>query len=515
MSATPSPAKRRACVACTAAKVKCTSHAANLCQRCARLGKSCTYLDLPQSRRSHRAAPSRVEVLEKKVDQLMSQLAALTRQNGPSQTSSYTPDPLTNVSGSSRDPEPDSTDIAEMLEAAQDPSHGPDPPTSSVLEGQPSIVDRGLLDEAEAEGLVASFQLDFVPKFPFVLLPSGETAARLRGREPFLFLCVVAAAMGSAHPLRKTVVEEIMKHVTLRIVTRSERNLELLCGLLVHCACLGGILSRPVTMKHDGRIDACMEHMASSERLSDRWIAPFIHIQSFLATMDEAYASMQTSANAIRTEVKYVEMRLEELSLREELWTAEPTSAVRTAMLMGIIQRGKELIHTIRNLPPSEIVQMTVTISARVCAAIGYMPTAVLTLLKLVTASTDSAVEAQVQAVVDAADYPNLVTELATALERQFKGMSAADRETDIVGSICSKMRLLARCYPYQVRAIVGNAPSQGARQENTSMVVGHANDDATVTSQAWPFIYGDLGNMFPVDDIQWDSLLSDFTGFN
>lgn len=208
-------------------------------------------------------------------------------------------------------------------------------------------------------------------------------------------------------------------------------------------------------------------------------------------------------------------MRLEELSLREELWTAEPASAVRTAMLMGIIQRGKELIHTIRNLQPSEIAQMTVTTSSRVCAAIGYMPTAVLTLLKLVTASTDSAVEAQVQAVVDAADYPNLVTELATALERQFKGMSAADRETDIVGSICSKMRLLARCYPYQVRAIVGNAPSQDARQENTSMAVGHANDDATMTSQAWPFIYGDLGNMFAVDDIQWDSLLSDFTGFN
>lgn len=177
-----------------------------------------------------------MEVLEKKVDQLMSQLAALTRQNGLSQSSSYTPDPLTNVSGSSRDPEPDSTDIVEMLEAAQDPSHGPDPPTSSVLEGQPSIVDRGLLDEAEAEGLVASFQLDFVPKFPFVLLSDGATAARLRGREPFLFLCVVAAAMGSAHPLRRTVVEEIMEHVTLRIVTRSERNLELLRGLLVHCA---------------------------------------------------------------------------------------------------------------------------------------------------------------------------------------------------------------------------------------------------------------------------------------
>jgi hypothetical protein len=205
-------------------------------------------------------------------------------------------------------------------------------------------------------------------------------------------------------------------------------------------------------------------------------------------------------------------MRLEELSLREELWIAEPASAVRTTMLIGIIQRSKELIHTIRNLPVSEIAQMTITTSARICAAVGYMPTAVLTLLNLITGPTDSAMEAQVQAVVDAAEYPNLVTDLANALETKFEGMSAADKETDIVGSLCSKMRLLARCYPYQIRAIVG-APSQDARQD-TSMMAVHANEVA-MTPQVWPSIYGDLGDIFPVDDIQWDSLLSNFTGFS
>ncbi|PYI12286.1 hypothetical protein BO78DRAFT_424755 [Aspergillus sclerotiicarbonarius CBS 121057] len=602
MNATISAVKRRACVACTAAKAKCTPQTVNLCQRCARLGKSCTYLELPQTKRKHKAAPSRVEVLEKKVDQLMSQVAALTRQNG--QTSPDTSSiPLSNDLGSSHDPELDSTDIAAMLDAAQDPSHGPDPPTSSVLEGQPSIVDRGLLSEAEAERLVATFQLDFVPKFPFVLFAHGETAARLRDREPFLFLCVVAATMGSAHPLRKTVAEEIMKHVTLRVVARSERNLELLRGLLVHSAwysypaeryhprlllliqfCISilydlglhrkpspssdeqrallgtywlsvgfcGILGRPVIMKHDGRIDACMESIASTEHLSDRWIAPFIHLQSFLATMDEVYASMPASggrvliqvtrgslqrqfdsvrasvekdlsscplstANAIRTEIKYVETRLEELSLREELWIAEPASAVRTTMLIGIIQQSKELIHTIRNLPVSEIAQMTITTSARTCAAVGYIPTAILTLLNLITGPTptDSALEAQVQAVVEAADYPNLVTELANALETKFEGMSAAEIEADVVGSLCSKMRLLARCYPYQIRAVVGSAPSQDARQDTSMMAAVHANEVA-MTPQIWPSIYGDLDdNIFHVDGIQWDSLLSNFTGFS
>ncbi|CAG8106569.1 unnamed protein product [Penicillium nalgiovense] len=599
MSATISAVKRRACVACTAAKAKCTPQAVNLCQRCARLDKSCTYLDLPQTKRKRKAAPSRVEMLEKKVDQLTSQLAALTRQNGQVSPDTSTSNPPTNDLGSFHDPELDSTDIAGLLDAAKDPSHGLDPPTSSVLEGQPSIIDKGLLSEAEAERLVATFQLDLVPKFPFVLLAHGEAAARLTGREPFLFLCIVAATIGSAHPLRKTVAEEILNHVTSRVVARSERNLELLRGLLVHCAwyshpaeryhprllllvqfCVSilydlglhrkpssnsdeqrallgtywlsvgicGTLGRPIIMKHDSRTRECIDSIAATEHLSDRWIAPFIQLQSFLATMDEVYASIEASGgraliqitrgslqqqfdsvrasvekdlltypssteNAIRTEIKYVEMRLEELSLREELWIAEPGSAVRTTMLMSIIQRSKELVHTITNLPLSEIAHMTITTSARICAAVGYMPTAVLTLLNLITGHPDSTTEAQVQAVVDAAEYPKLVTELANALEMKFEGMSAADRETDIVGSICSKMRLLARCYPYQIRTIVEPAPSQEVRRD-TSMTAVHPNEGA-MTPPVWPSIYGDLGDIFPVEDIQWDSILSSFTGFS
>lgn len=215
----------------------------------------------------------------------------------------------------------------------------------------------------------------------------------------------------------------------------------------------------------------------------------------------------------MRIEIKYVELRLEELSLRDEVWIAEPASAVRTTMLMGMIQRSKELIHTIRNLPVLEIAQMTITTSARICAAVGYMPTAVFTLLNLISGPNDSATEAHVQAVVDAADYPNLATELANALETKFKGMSAADKETDIVGSLCSKMRLLARCYPHQIRAIVGIAPSQDARQD-TSITAVHTNE-VVMAPQVWPSIDGDLGDIFSVDDIQWDSLLSTFTGFS
>lgn len=56
-------------------------------------------------------------------------------------------------------------------------------------------------------------------------------------------------------------------------------------------------------MKHEDRIDECIEKLRSTEHLSDRWIAPIIHLQSFLATMDEVYASMQASGGRTLVQV--------------------------------------------------------------------------------------------------------------------------------------------------------------------------------------------------------------------
>lgn len=157
---------------------------------------------------------------------------------------------------------------------------------------------------------------------------------------------------------------------------------------------------------------------------------------------------------------------------------------------------------------------MTITTSANLCAAIGYMPIALLSLASLIsTNSADSSIEAQVQAIVDLAEYPSLVTELANTLEAKFERMSAQEKEADIVGSICFKMRLLARCYPYQLRMIIGNMPPSQDTRPGASLVTVDASEDAM--TQAWPPNYEDLDTMFPIDDMQWDQLLSEFTGFN
>lgn len=181
---------------------------------------------------------SRVELLEKKIDQLNSQLAGFSRpteQISPGISNALTNDsnPPANNPDSSLSSQLGAEDISAMLDAANEPSHGRDPPTKSALAGQPSIVDRGLLSEAEADYFLKIYQLELVPKFPFVLLAQGETVSRLMNQQPFLFLSIVSATMRSGHPLRTTVAEEIMKHVTVRVVVQSERNLELLQGLLV------------------------------------------------------------------------------------------------------------------------------------------------------------------------------------------------------------------------------------------------------------------------------------------
>ncbi|KAK3379093.1 hypothetical protein B0T24DRAFT_610694 [Lasiosphaeria ovina] len=80
----PNPAlfslKRRACVACTTAKAKCSPHATShpICDRCHRLGKHCVFLHLPKRRRRPQSArveyptgqASNVQALENKLDSL-------------------------------------------------------------------------------------------------------------------------------------------------------------------------------------------------------------------------------------------------------------------------------------------------------------------------------------------------------------------------------------------------------------------------------------------------------------
>lgn len=166
-------------------------------------------------------------MLERKVEQLMGQIAQVTSDTAKDNAIQSKDAPETSPDG-----ENDPLEAMNTISAA----HGADPPTVSVSGRQPSIVDRGLLNQAEAERLVSKFRLEFGKTFPFVVIGAGETAASLVEKQPFLFMCIAAATLSSAHPARRVVCGDIVKQVSLRVVEHSERNLELLRGIMISCA---------------------------------------------------------------------------------------------------------------------------------------------------------------------------------------------------------------------------------------------------------------------------------------
>ncbi|KAL6890732.1 hypothetical protein GGI43DRAFT_415613 [Trichoderma evansii] len=348
--------KRRACVTCTNAKCKCSPQSDNLCQRCARLGKQCVYLDLPERKRKRRSdddgkSNSRVVALESRVEELVAELEAIRNgvtRHGPQSCSTDCTTPSTgalSIPDALRSSGPP-TEKPELLDPDSGGFHGREPPTTSVLEGLSDIVDRGFLSISESENMVSQFKSRFVWTFPFVVLHPSQTVVDLRKKEPLLFLAIVAATIPSAHPIRKLLADEIMQHITSRIVASSERNLGLvrallvlsawyrypaqkgnvqlvlllnLCVTMVHdlgyhrlnrelttdeqrallgtywvTSILPRVMNRPNTVAHTKKIDECCNNMAAStEYASDRCIRSFILTQSFIGTIDSNYSELR------------------------------------------------------------------------------------------------------------------------------------------------------------------------------------------------------------------------------
>ncbi|KAL7820616.1 hypothetical protein V8C26DRAFT_440343 [Trichoderma gracile] len=575
--------KRRACVTCTKAKSKCEPRTDNLCQRCARLGKQCVYLDLPERKRKRKGEDGRVDALEDRIEELTAQLRAIRSGQTIITTSSGSQEELTTTTNSSSSIQatilPDAPDgNQDPLDAESEGYHGRSPPTTSILEGVPDIVDRGFLTTTEAEALVARFkEFGFVPNFPFVVLPPSQTAHHLRQHEPLLFLAVVSAAVPSAHPLRKLLADETMQHITSRIVAGSERNLGLLRALLVLCAwyrypaqrgnvqlvllvdlCVtmaydlglhrkrGGltmdeqrallgtywvstslprVINRPTAMTRSKRIDECCDNMArSTEYPSDRCIRPMILTQAFISSVDASFKGLEDedgalqqeslirvlvganlrqfdtlkatleeelakcpdhTANIFRCTMHYINMAIRDTALNDESLTHLPssptpsfaTSPFRTSLLWHLLRHSKALINAYVAIPDAQLPQITVFTLAQLCASLVFLPRSVSALLKLIvsshnrtcpssSSSSSSASTNQMkirgdglseaQAVLDEADYLNVVARLYDKFTVLVEGLSAQEKGLDVAGTLCCHMGMLASWYAPRVKGILG-----------------------------------------------------------
>ena len=87
------------------------------------------------------------------------------------------------------------------------------------------------LSPEEAEEYLINFQTYRAKYLPFIYIPSSTTARQLQQERPFLWLCLMAA--GSKSTTQKQVLgREIRQTVAQEIVVQSERNIDLLLGLL-------------------------------------------------------------------------------------------------------------------------------------------------------------------------------------------------------------------------------------------------------------------------------------------
>ncbi|UPL04299.1 hypothetical protein LCI18_015233 [Fusarium solani-melongenae] len=330
-------AKRRACVSCTSAKLKCTPHANGRCERCSRLGKQCEYQNMPERRRKQRVT-GRVEALESKIDGLMAQISHLTKQNDPQTSTAST----STVSSGDR---VEDYSLSELVADTQDATPYETPVT----------VIHELVGTSEAESLISNFKSNWTSKFPFVVIALERSAINIHTHSPFLYLCIIGVTMDFLHPLRKRLYNEIMDQITSKIIRDAERSLDLLQGLLVYAAwyrhplhigkreavmfvqlcttlvydldldkktgltieeqhavlgtfwlsaSLRLMLNKPVGLPHSKQVEDCCRELADSTAcLSDPWAAHLARLQSFMSKVDDDHHAHKTVFQSAGAEV--------------------------------------------------------------------------------------------------------------------------------------------------------------------------------------------------------------------
>ncbi|KAL4878074.1 hypothetical protein BJY04DRAFT_196680 [Aspergillus karnatakaensis] len=181
-------ARVKTCQTCATAKIRCLrSSGGSICDRCLRLDKPC-YFRPARLRQSWTKKETRLESLEKRVEQLLA--------GGQSQRS----------------------------------SSPQDEPTGDVI-------DKGLVTLDDAAALLDHFLQFMMPQFPYVVLPEHTTAGELRQRKPFLFLAILSVSVTDDRGLQRALHDELKTAIAERMVTKHvPPSLESIQGLLVTLA---------------------------------------------------------------------------------------------------------------------------------------------------------------------------------------------------------------------------------------------------------------------------------------
>lgn len=227
-------------------------------------------------------------------------------------------------------------------------------------------------------------------------------------------------------------------------------------------------------------------------------------------------------------------------------------SAYRSSLLWHLVRHCKGLIQAYIEIPDAELPQITVFTLTQLCASLVILPRSVSFLLKLITAKQAGArtwpvrgeTLDEARAVVDEADFLNLVVRLYERLRVLIVGLTMQEKGLDVAGTLCCHMNVLASWYAPRVQAILGvdlvdryplasitphvNAIVDGINTANTAnsgnnttasdpSLVDQTTDRAgsAYMQQGYPGAYTgaeDGANLF--SDEMWASVLDSFTNF-
>ncbi|RMY51439.1 hypothetical protein D0865_06346 [Hortaea werneckii] len=234
----------RACAHCRSQKVRClpSDTNPNICQRCVRTGRPCTFTPL-QKRKQRKRTDTRVAELEKEMRHMRQMLK--DKQDGASGPSSKAStvnaqrqQGQDNTFSASRRHdlhfgEPSNPVAPATQPAVQTPQNALPPRAAALTERTDSdIVDRGILSMATARQLFETYRRDLFPHYPFIPIPESTVAEEMRETQPTLFLAIVAAAAAKEHSdLSASLDKEVLHQYATKVVVQSEKSLELVQAL--------------------------------------------------------------------------------------------------------------------------------------------------------------------------------------------------------------------------------------------------------------------------------------------
>ncbi|KAF5607040.1 uncharacterized protein FSUBG_5498 [Fusarium subglutinans] len=235
----PKPATAKwgaACSQCSTAKAKCirsNNTPGSKCDRCERLVKNCTE-QVHRPRKKRTVKPSRTAQIEERLNGLVNLLKAggLTNADLATDTTCIPTevDPTTADQRKPSTKERDSSLSPETIDWSIPDTYNSYAPPQCICRQASGVAPP---PPASDEELLKLYRKELQALHPFVIIPDGVTAAKLKTARPFLMSAIRMVTSYRSLKSMRAQMYHLMKYIADHMLIRSERSLDLLLGIVV------------------------------------------------------------------------------------------------------------------------------------------------------------------------------------------------------------------------------------------------------------------------------------------